>query len=239
VKAAGLAPGGPSVLVLLLVRWRTPSLPWGLMRLVLGSRTVGHWPGLRFARVLGSGRGGGFGLAPSLHHQGLVAFFDGRREAEDFVEHSDCVAEYRWHAAELALVIAETTASRGSWSGATLAPTAAQPAGQRCAVLTRAAIRVRQAHRFWRHSPATGEGIRQAAGCQLAVGLGEAPLLRQATFSLWEHSDAMDQYARRGAHQQAIEGAWREGWFNESMFVRLRPLVLEGSWHGRALDPIG
>ena len=63
---------------------------------------------------------------------------------------------------------------------------------------------------------------------------GEAPLLRQATFSLWDDAQAMDAYARSGAHQQAIQGAHREGWFSESMFVRFAPLSIEGTWHGHS-----
>jgi spheroidene monooxygenase len=65
------------------------------------------------------------------------------------------------------------------------------------------------------------------------VGLGEAPLLRQATFSLWDSAQAMDAYARQGAHAAAIHGALREGWFSESMFVRFAPLSIEGRWHGK------
>jgi hypothetical protein len=65
------------------------------------------------------------------------------------------------------------------------------------------------------------------------VGLGEAPLLRQATFSLWDDQAAMDAYARQGAHAGALAGAWREGWFSEWMFVRFAPIAIEGQWHGR------
>ena len=64
-----------TVALLLLVRFHSRAVPWGLSRLVLGDRALGHVPGLRFARVLGSGRGGGFGLAPGFDHQGLMCFF--------------------------------------------------------------------------------------------------------------------------------------------------------------------
>ena len=95
------------------------------------------------------------------------------------------------------------------------------------AALTRASIRLRHAARFWRHAPATHDGIARAEGCRLAVGLGEAPLLRQATFSLWDNAQAMDAYARSGAHLAAIQGAYRQGWFSESMFVRFAPIEIE------------
>ena len=224
----------PTVALLLLVRWRGTAVPWGLSRLVRGERALANVPGLRFARVLGSGRGGGFGLAPGLDHQGLIGFFDDEDSARAFADHAPVVAAYREHAHESLLALLRATSCRGSWAGATLAATAAAQPGVPMAALTRASIRLRHAARFWRHAPATHQGIARAPGCRLAVGLGEAPLLRQATFSLWDDVQAMDSYARGDAHRAAIEGAWREGWFSESMFVRFAPIGIEGRWHGRS-----
>jgi len=221
-----------TVALLLLVRWRTNALAWGLSRLVRGPRALGAVPGLRFARVLGCGRHGGFGLAPGLDHQGLIGFFDDESSARAFADGAIAGA-YRAHAGESLTLLLRATASRGSWSGATLAQSAAAEPGAPMAALTRAAIRPRHAARFWRHAPATHEALARAPGCRLAVGLGEAPLLRQATFSLWDGAAAMDAYARSGAHQAAIAGAYREGWFGESMFVRFAPVSIEGQWHGR------
>jgi spheroidene monooxygenase len=67
-------------------------------------------------------------------------------------------------------------------------------------------------------------------GCRLAVGLGEAPLLRQATFSLWDSTAAMDAYARSGAHLEAIRHAYRDHYFTESMFVRFAVTARGGRW---------
>ena len=66
----------------------------------------------------------------------------------------------------------------------------------------------------------------------MAVGLGEAPVLRQATFSLWQSQADMDRYARSGAHLQAIRAAYEGRYFSESMFVRFVPLLMRGRWKG-------
>ena len=87
----------------------------------------------------------------------------------------------------------------------------------------------------WRMAPAAQASLEQAQGCVLAVGLGEAPLLRQATFSVWDSVAAMEAYARSGAHLDAIRAAQREGYFSESMFVRFVPLSVRGDWKGRHL----
>jgi hypothetical protein len=225
----------PTVALLLLARWRARAVPWGLSRLVLGERALGAVPGLRFARVLGSGRDGGFGLAPSLDTQGLIAFFDDEAQARAFAGGA-IVARYRERAHESLHALLRATSCRGSWGGVSLAATASAHADQPMASLTRASIRARHARAFWRHAPAAQDGVRSAPGCRLAVGLGEAPLLRQATFSLWDDAAAMDAYARSGAHQRAIEGAWRHGWFSESMFVRFAAIELQGQWQGQRHD---
>jgi heme-degrading monooxygenase HmoA len=101
------------------------------------------------------------------------------------------------------------------------------------ATLTRASIRPRTATQFWKLAPSTQAGLEQAPGCRLAVGLGEAPLVRQATFSLWESADAMERYARAGPHLAAVQAAHQQQFFSESMFARFHPYAAEGVWKGR------
>ncbi len=86
---------------------------------------------------------------------------------------------------------------------------------------------------FWRLAPAAQTALEAASGCWLAVGLGEAPFLRQATFSVWNNVAAMDAYARAGAHRESIRAAQSQQFFSESMFVRFVPLSIHGTWRGR------
>jgi hypothetical protein len=223
----------PAVAVLLLVRVRPWAVPWLLARLVLGARGVGQVPGLRFVRVLGSGQGGGFGLRPGLDHGGLFLLFDEEAEAESFISQSPVVAAYRAHAGECLVGLLRATSCRGSWGGQSMAVTAVASPGGPVAALTRGSIRPQRAWAFWRHAAPSQHALAQAQGCLLAAGLGEAPLLRQATFSLWRDAQALEAYAHQGAHRQASVSARQEGYFSESMFVRFMPLWLQGRWQGR------
>lgn len=230
--ARDAAPLSADVSVLLLVQLRASALAWGWSRVALGEQPLRSVPGLRFARALGSGHDGGFGLRPSLTRQGLFACFDSLVAAEAFLA-SERVRTYRGHARELLAVTLRATSSRGRWDGQAIgvgAPPAAPD--EPLAALTRASIRPAAAAAFWARAPATQQGLEAAPGCRLAVGLGEAPLLRQATFSLWDRVAAMDAYARGGAHAEAIADAHRLGFFAESMFVRFRVLSLQGTWKG-------
>jgi heme-degrading monooxygenase HmoA len=67
----------------------------------------------------------------------------------------------------------------------------------------------------------------------LAVGLGEAPFVRQATFTIWDSVADMNAYARSGAHLEAIQEAAQNDYFSESMFARFVPLQVQGQWHGK------
>jgi spheroidene monooxygenase len=198
-------------------------------------------PGLRFAKVLGSGHEGGFGLRPSGSRLGLFLLFDGEAPARAFVDRSPQLQAWRAHAAECCVALLRPTAARGRWAGHALAVAAgaagasgSEAAPGPVAALTRASIRPSRALAFWRHAPSSEAALARAPGCRLAVGLGEAPLLRQATFSVWDSVEAMEAYAHGAAHGEAIRAAYGRGCFSESLFARFVPLALQGRWKGRA-----
>jgi hypothetical protein len=221
------------VVVLLLADIFAAHRIWGWSRIVQRDAPLRQVPGLRFAKALGSGFEGGFGLRPSASRQGLFVAFSSLPSAQTFIQHSPIAKAYQERSDEFCVAVLRATSCRGTWGGARIEPTCAAPAQGPVAALTRASIRPSKAWTFWSHSPASETALAQSPGCQLAVGLGEAPLLRQATFSLWDDQAAMDAYARSGAHLQALRGAQQGGWFSESMFVRFVPLSITGTWKGR------
>ena len=237
------------VLAVLLVDHLPRHRAWAWLRLAQGPSALRHLPGLRFAKVMGSGEGGGFRIRPSGTHQGLLCVFDELSQAQAFLA-SPRADAYRDRARQWWSGIMAVSAARGSWDGRAWGATPAsalinpsiqiQPASGALrapegayapvAVLTRASIRPQKAMSFWRRAPGTERALAESPGCELAIGLGEAPLLRQCTFSVWRDTPSMEGYARGGAHGRAAQFAWREGHFSESLFVRMRLLASAGSW---------
>lgn len=234
------------VVVVLLVDFMRSQRGWGWMRLVAGPAAYKPVPGLMAAKVMGSGHGGGFTLRPSATHQGLLCRFEHADAAMDFL-HGEQVQAYRVRARECWGGLMAVTSARGEWDQQTWGLSDTRSAQLSAdwqlrlppftgvaplAVLTRASIHPSKATAFWRHAPATQASLDAAEGCLLAMGLGEAPLVRQCTFSLWQDEGAMLHYAHQGAHQQASGAAYRNQFFSESLFVRMRVLRMAGQWQG-------
>jgi len=219
--------------VVLLADIAQGSRLWGWSRIVKGPRALQAVRGLLFSKVLGSGFEGGFDLKPSASRQGVFALFASSQAAQDFIFESALVRDYQKRSNEFCSITLKTFSCRGSWDGLCLPTNALAPLQGPVAALTRASIKFSKAHAFWRHAPSAQLSLEGADGCHLAVGLGEAPFFRQATFSIWDSVAKMNDYARTGAHLEAIQAAQQHGYFSESMFARFVPLQIRGHWRGK------
>ncbi|NBQ91005.1 MAG: spheroidene monooxygenase [Betaproteobacteria bacterium] len=221
---------GPDIAVVVLMEYRTGlHLLWGWGRFLFGRLALRRFAGLRFAKVMGSGHEGGFGLRPSFTRHGLFCVFAGHESADAFLQ-SEWLRRAQPHVKSWRWLKLEAFSSRGRWSGHEIRASAAAPVDEPVVSLTRASIRWSQTLRFWRMAPPAEAALAHAGGCTLSVGLGEAPVFRQATLSVWDSVTSMNAYARSGAHQQAIRAAYDGRHFSESMFVRWR-LLAQGDRH--------
>ena len=233
------------VVVVLLADFMRQHQGWGWLRLVAGSTPYKDVPGLSMVKVMGSGHGGGFSLRPSATHQGLICTFTHLDLALQFLD-SPLVQAYRSRARECWTGVMAVQSARGHWDKQAWQASSPEALGPRAesdealqppfAVLTRASIVPTKAMAFWRYAPAAQADLSQAPGCLLAMGLGEAPLVRQCTFSLWRDTGAMVQYAQQGAHQVASAAAYKHQFFSESLFVRMQVLHMAGVWLGQSFQ---
>lgn len=223
-----------SVGVLAIVDFAPGARLAGVRNLMFGRWPLAKVPGLRFGKVLGSGYEGGFGVRPSFSHQGLFAAFDDEAAADAWLEQSEQLALFRARGASWLTLKLRAYASRGAWDGVTPVPCSVErPAGGVIASLTRGSIRLATATTFWSHAPAAQASIAASDACLLAVGLGEAPLFRQCTFTLWRSEAELDAWAKQGPHLAASRAALADSHFSESLFARFVPFDARGSWKGR------
>ena len=223
--------GNGQVAVLLLADIAQRHRLWGYARFLVQRFSMRGVPGLDMFKVMGSGDDGGFGLKPSRSRQALFCLFATEAAADSFLASS--VADgYAKRSREFCTAKLRAYSCKGTWAGRSIEVTASTPESGPIAALTRASIRPFSARRFWRMQPASERSLNTASGCLMATGVGEMPFFRQATFSLWASSAAMDAYARTGAHLAAIRAAYHGDFFSESMFARFIPCELKGSWRG-------
>ncbi len=197
-------------------------------------------PGLRFVRLLGTGRGADLTLGADLTRWARFAVWESEAALELFEDSS-------WRRHELSRASESYTAVlrplrwHGRWGGE-------EPFGQASfdaapaytgplAVLTRATIKPRYLRTFWAAVPAPQRGLGDNPDLLASIGVGEAPLLMQATFSLWRSAAAVRAYAYKGSgHRAAIDQTRELGWYGEELFARFAPIASWGSWDGR--DPL-
>ena len=213
---------------------------WGLAQMGTSPPTLKKVAGLRFSKLLGSGARNGFGLWPNFQRYGLMAVWEDAAAAEAFFSAHPLWQNYAARSAELWSVQLSPLKSQGLWDGKTPFdyPTEPLPAAAApVAVLTRASIRWRKTPRFWQFVEPTSATLAQARGVRAAIGLGELPIIRQATFSVWESAQAMQEYAYRDArHREVIKLTRQEKWYGEEMFARFAVLASTGTLDGT--DPL-
>lgn len=193
--------------------------------------------GLQFLRVLGTGSGAS--TAPSLQvgRTALFAMFDDEPCADEFtarVRARSGVVE-SWH------VKLRSAGGHGSWRGHEIPKLLAEgqlsPSGGPLAMITRADVRAKSWLAFSRDARIVDSELHACEGLLAVVGIGEAPILRLGTFSLWRDAAAMAEFARRRPeHSRVVARTRREQWYGEEMFARFVPYGAQGTWDGR--DPL-
>jgi hypothetical protein len=193
---------------------------------------LGRTVGLRFAKLLGTGDGRTFTVRDADRNRwGLLATWDKAADASAF-ETGPVARGWGRIADERLRVDLRPLTSRGQWSGrepfGTPEPDRAYDGP--VAALTRARIRASRMVTFWRAVPPVSADLHGAAGLRLAVGVGEAPIGLQGTFSLWDSPAAVTEFAyRRPAHVAAVRRTAEVGWYSEELFARFAVLAVDGS----------
>ena len=192
--------------------------------------------GLRFAKQLGSGAGGGFSIWPDFSTYAWFGVWESKTHADAFFAKDPRWAEWRASAQEEWGWNALPVRGHGSWDGVHLlegAELARLGPEEEVAVLTRARIKWSQALRFWWNVPGASRHLDRLPELIYRKGVGELPLVEQATLSVWRSAEALDAFAYRSReHAPMVRKTRKFGWYSEEMFLRMK--VLE-RWEPRPI----
>jgi hypothetical protein len=208
-------------------RIRPIAIPFAIVAMALDRLVLGGSKNVGFFKSLGTGKGETFTPADAnALRWGLIAqVHDAAAFDQSFVVkrwRKNCVEEFR--------AVLEPISSHGKWAGREpFVPTVKDWEGPVVAI-TRARIKWHQNFRFWSSVPPVTLSLKSAPGLLAAIGIGEAPIGLQGTFSLWESSAAIKEFAYKGAaHQKAIADTATYNWYAEELFARFAVKDMRGT----------
>lgn len=187
---------------------------------------------------MGSGKGGSFSLSPDYKQWSLLAVWDNLQNQHDFAANSFVAKWWSRFAHETYTILLSPLSSKGTWDGQQpFKPDQPNETIGPVAVLTRATIRFSKLKRFWSHVDQAAQDMQGSPGYIISFGVGEAPVVKQATFSVWTSMDAMMEYAYGSAnHREVIKKTREENWYLEELFARFKVISASGTLNG--VDPL-
>jgi hypothetical protein len=206
------------------------SIPFAFLSMAIDRMRSRKFTGISFSKLLGTGTGKTFTPSDAdLTRWGMVVVIDKNRVA-DF-DSSAIVTNWRKRSTSEFRAVLSPLSSHGLWAKANpfdfTAPLA-NPDAQ-IAAITRARIKWHQNFRFWGAVPPVVTDLHNSPGLITAIGIGEAPIGLQGTFSLWKSAAALRDFAYKGqAHQVAIKQTEAIGWYSEELFARFEVIELRG-----------
>lgn len=206
--------------------WKVSSrnIVWAIIRMGLDRISLWRTTGITFWKLLGAGKGETFTPRDADPRRwGLIVVID-PNEVDNF-DSSPMIR--RWRSKSISEFSADLApiSVHGQWSKkdpfTSPVLTADKNWNGPIAAITRARIKWRKNLIFWRSVPPVTKSLHSSEGLITAIGIGEAPIGLQGTFSLWESAEAVRNFAYRGeAHKAAIAATHREDWYAEELFAR-------------------
>ena len=208
-------------------RIKPSAIPFALLAMAVDRFTLSRSKNVGFYKSLGTGKGETFTPADANSLRwGLIA------QVQDLEAFNQSLVVKRWRtkSVEEFRAVLEPISSHGKWAGKEPFVASATNWDGPVVAITRARIKWHQNFRFWRSVPPVTMSLKSAPGLVAAIGIGEAPIGLQGTFSLWESSAAIREFAYKGAaHQKAIADTATYNWYSEELFARFAVKDMRGS----------
>ena len=195
-------------------------LPVAILFMAIHKFALKRLPGVSFVKLLGTGKGESFTPkdADPYRWGALVTI---QKDNLDNLDKSKVIIGWQKIAKKEYRAILKPISVHGLWSGKQPFEVEKFDWNGKIAAITRARIVWRKNLVFWRAVPPVTISLHQSPGLINAIGIGEAPIGLQGTFSLWESAAQLRDFAYKGqAHTQAIKATEENKWYSEELFSR-------------------
>ena len=198
-------------------------------------------PGLTFYKLMGTGSGKTFTVRDAdLNHWCVLSVWETQEDSLAYLT-SKPARQWRKIALTEANIELEPLSAKGTW--AKKSPFG-NPVPEKwdglTAALTRASIKPRWWREFWRSVPPVSADLNSTAGLITSLGIGEAPIGLQGTFSIWETNESITAFSsKQKPHAAVITRTHETGWYSEELFARFKVTKLSGTFAGLDFSKLG
>ena len=216
------------VTVIYFWKIKSSNIGFALLHMALDRGSLRRIKGVQFAKMLGTGKGETFTPRDADANQwGALIVIDSANL--QVLDNSKLIKRWRANSLSEIRYLLDPISSHGLWAKKNpFAYSSVQTEGEVVAI-TRARIKWFQNFRFWRAVPPVTASLHSSAGLITTIGIGEAPIGLQGTFSRWKTGADLRNFAYKGvAHQGAIAATERYNWYAEELFARFAVRDIRG-----------
>lgn len=182
---------------------------------------------IKFYKLMGSGKNGTFDLTPDLNQWAMLFTTENMQDKMPGFIYS----YFKFFKCSLKEFLLQPIEGHGLWDKKKVFGELKNKLSddEVIATLTRATIRLSRLKNFWSNVAGVANKMATAKGLIASFGIGEAPWIKQATFSIWENKSAMKDFAySMQEHSTVIKKTRSENWYKEELFVRFRIISVKG-----------
>ncbi len=203
---------------------------WAFKQMPTYAQKLKSQYGARFAKQLGTGAGEGFSLWPDWSTYCTLSVWEHTAAAHHYLNSQAFRQSFKDYSFASTNIWMKGILSRGQWNGEN--PFVEQKGNanpELLGVITRASIKKKMLAKFWSNVPAVSRSMHQLPGKLYSKGIGERPLLEQATFSVWENQKLMQNFAyHQKEHKKVVQKTQQLNWYSEELFARFEIVKIEG-----------
>ncbi|MBL6654759.1 MAG: spheroidene monooxygenase [Flavobacteriaceae bacterium] len=184
--------------------------------------------GLKFIKLFGTGSNGGFSLIPDFSSYVMITSWKNDNYRKKFVGENNIINKIISKSSKRVEIKIDPYNFNGSWNGINPFKNISSYGGGKIIVLTRARVKISKLINFLVNTSLAAKSIKSQNGAEFYKGIGELPIIEQATISIWMSEKSMRDYAYSDKnHLKIINKARKDKWYSEELFVRSNILYLK------------
>ena len=184
--------------------------------------------GLKFIKLLGTGSKDGFSIIPDFTSYVMISVWESDVLRKKFTNKNKLFKEIINKSSKRVEIKIDPYNYVGSWNGINPFINKSSYKVGKIIVLTRARVRLNKLINFFISTSSAAKSINSKKGAEYYKGVGELPIIEQATISRWESEQSMKDYAYSDkSHLKIIHKARKNNWYSEELFVRSNIISLK------------